>query len=225
MGLGVPTGEFHDSPLDWGRPLLVLALALAGWRVYRRGRMPGRLWAAAAILLCFWSLTALNFNPFSAPTVGRYQYVGIVLIALVAAELLRGVRIGRSAVAAIVVVAAAAALANASRLRDAAHGLEGIAQQQRGGLAALELTRDEVDPELELTEENSDVDYLGLLDAGSYLSAADEDGSPAYSPQELETAPEAARIAADKVFGAALALRLEPGPPGGAIRCAAPPER
>ena len=166
------------------------AVARAGARAGRlaglsAGPRAGQARAAAAILLCFWSLTALNFNPFSAPTVGRYQYVGIVLIALVAAELLRGVRIGRLAVAAIVVVAAAAALANASRLRDAAHGLEGIAQQQRGGLAALELARDEVDPELELTEENSDVDYLGLLDAGAYLSAADEDGSPAYSPQEL----------------------------------------
>ena len=40
------------------------------------------------------------------------------------------------------------ALSNFTRLKDAAAGLAGIAQQERGGLAALELARDRVDPGL-----------------------------------------------------------------------------
>jgi len=108
------------------------------------------------------------------------------------------------------VVALLAALTNVSRLKDAAHGLQGIAQQQRGGLASLELARDTVDPDLTLTEENSGVDYLGLVDAGSYLSAVDAYGSPAYTAAELPSAPEAGQVAADKVSAVALRVGLVP---------------
>jgi hypothetical protein len=108
-----------------------------------------------------------------------------------------------------------AALTNGVRLRDAANGLSGIAQQQRGGLAALELARDTVDPAFLLTKENSGVDYLGWLDAGSYLSAIDDHGSPAYSPDELPTVPEPGRVSADMVSAAALEVELAPGAAAG----------
>jgi hypothetical protein len=111
-------------------------------------------------------------------------------------------------------------VANLSRLKDAAHGLDGIAQQQRGGLAALELARDTVSPDLQLTEDNSGVDYLGLLDARSYFSAVDAFGSPAYSAAELATAPEAGRVAADKVSAVALSVALSPAPGPTGTGCA-----
>ena len=83
------------------------------------------------------------------PTAGRYQYLGIVLMAL------RGLRAGRGSAGPALTpavawsfVGAAAALSNGAQLRDAANGLAGIAQQQRGGLAALELARGRVDPRL-----------------------------------------------------------------------------
>lgn len=222
VGLGVPTGVHHESALDWGRPLLVPALLFAGWRLVRIGSPPARLLAVITILLCLWTLLGLNFNAFAQPTVGRYQYLGVMLLVLVAAELLRGVLIGRFAKAAVVAVAVAAAVANGQRLSDATHRLGEIAQQTRGGLAALELSRDSVDPDLELTVENSDVDYLGLVQAGSYLSAADDDGSPAYPPSELETAPEPARVAADKVFGASHRIGLTAAQPAAGGRCGEP---
>ena len=107
---------------------------------------------------------------------------------------------------AFLAVAFASALNNVSQLHDFAATLAGVSQQERGGLAALELARDRVNPNLELTPENSDVDWLGLLDAGSFLSAVDAYGSPAYSAAELASAPENARVAADKVSGAALSV-------------------
>ena len=194
------------------------------------GRPSNRLWVTLAILLSYWSLTGLNTSIFGLPTVGRYQYLGVVALALVASELLRGARIGRWATAGILVVAVLATLSNFVRLRDAAAGLAGIAQQTRGGLAALELARDRVDPALELNQQNSDVDYIGLLDAGSYLSAVDAYGSPAYTAAELSSAPELARVAADKVSDAALGIHLQPVAPGTATslpqsRCGSQPQR
>ncbi|HEY6771510.1 MAG TPA: hypothetical protein VI035_03560 [Solirubrobacterales bacterium] len=208
LGLSQPVGETETPALAWGRPLLVLVAALVAWRIYRLRRPPDRLWVVLAVLVGYWALTGLNASIFGLPTVGRYQYLGVVGLALVAAELGRGLRIGRWVTVAVLAVAVMATLSNFTRLRDAAGGLAGIAQKTRGGLAALELARDRVDPDFKLTLQNSDVDYLGLVDARSYLSAVDAYGSPAYSPAELADGPEVARVAADKVSGAALGIRL-----------------
>jgi hypothetical protein len=212
--LGLSSTPNNTSALDWGRPLLILLLGLAAWRLYVLRRPSPRVLGTAVILLGFWSLTALNTNPFAPATAGRYQYIGIVLLALLAAELAAGLRVRRYATVALVLVAAAAAMVNFVRLQDAAHGLAGIAEKERGGLAALELTRGRVDPKFMLTRDNSDVDYLAVLDAGSYFSAVDAYGSPAYTPAELASASEGARVAADKVFASALGVGLRPGPEG-----------
>jgi hypothetical protein len=209
--VGLGAGPYDASPLDWGRPLLVVALGLVSWRLYVLHRPSPRLAGTVVLLLGFWFLTALNTNPFAPATAGRYQYLGIVLMALVAAELANGLRVRRYATIAVVAAGVVAAGVNGDRLRQAANGLAGIAQQERGGLAALELARGQVSPGFELTEQNSGVDYLGLLDAGSYFSAVDAYGSPAYTPAELASAPEAGRVAADEVSAAALGVRLEPG--------------
>ncbi len=212
VGLAIPRDEAGISPLDWGRPLLAVVIALGVWRVLRVGvrAVPRRFWALLAAMLTFWALTGLNATYFGEATSGRYQLMGAILWPMVAAELFRGARVKRSIVAAIVVVATLAALANFSYLRINAKGLEGQAQSQRGGLAALELTRDQVDPGFILTEENSGINYLEIVDAADYLSAIDEFGSPAYTPEELPGSPERSRVSADMVFAAALDLRLEP---------------
>jgi hypothetical protein len=209
--VGLGTNTYNASPLDWGRPLLVLALGLVAWRLYVLRRFSPRLVATAVLLLGFWFLVALNTNPLAPATAGRYQYLGIVLMALLVAELATGLRARWYAVALIVLASVMAAMTNGNRLRDAAIGLAGIAEQQRGGLAALELARDEVDPDFLLTQENSGVDYLGWLDAGSYLDAIDEYGSPAYSPDDLASAPDNARASADTVSADALGVAFQPG--------------
>ena len=95
LGLAVPRDEMEVSSLDWGRPLLVVALGFGVWRVARVGirEMPARFWAVLAGLLSFWTLTGLNAAVFGQPTSGRYQLVGVVLTVMLAAELLRGVRV------------------------------------------------------------------------------------------------------------------------------------
>jgi hypothetical protein len=219
LGLNIPAAPFRETSLEWGRPLLVLGLAMAAWRLHRLGRVPGQLLVAATVLVGFWALTGLNTSVFGPPTAGRYQYIGVIGLVLVATELVRGLEIRRWATVAVLVVALLASVANVSALKDAAKGLEGIAQQQRGGLAALELARDTVSPDLELTEQNSGVDYLGLLDAGSYLSAVDAYGSPAYTAAELPGAPEAGQVSADKVSALALRVGLMPTAGAPATNC------
>jgi hypothetical protein len=219
--VGLGTNAYDSSPLDWGRPLLVLAAALLAWRLYVVRRLSPRLLATAVLLLGFWFLTALNTNPFAPASAGRYQYLGIVLMALFASELAAGLRIRRYAAVLIVLAGVAAAIINGTQLRDAARGLANIAEQQRGGLGGLELARGRVSPSFELTEQNSGVDYLGFLNAGSYFSAIDAYGSPAYSSAELVGAPISARVSADTVSAAALGLRLAPSGralPGACLR-------
>ena len=219
LGLANPVAGTGVSPLEWGRPLLVLAVVAVAFRWYRLGRPSDRALGTLAVWVGFWSLTALDASIFGPPTASRYIYMGVLLMVLFASEVVKGARIPAWATAAVVAVATAAAVANFTSLRDASVTLATIAQQQRGGLAALELARDRVDPGLALNQQNSDVDYLDLVDAGSYLSAVDAYGSPAYAPTELAGAPEAARVAADKVSGAALQIHLAPGTIAAGQRC------
>jgi hypothetical protein len=213
LGLATSREQFPITSLNWGVPLLLVAVVLAGVRLRRVGRVPRWLLVTLAIAVAFWALAGLNTTIGRGPDAGRYQYIGAIFLLLVAAELLRGVRIPRAGVIAALAVSVLATLSNVSLLEDYSNALAGLAGQQRAGLAAVELARDPVDPDLLLTQENSDVDYLGELDAGSYISAVDSYGSPAYSPAELAAAAEPSRAAADKVFAAALGLELAPGAP------------
>ena len=129
---------------------------------------------------------------------------------MTAAELARGIRPSWRVIAIAVVVSLAATAANLSAMRDAYHGLKGVVPTVRGDLAALEIAADNVDPALVLTPDNSNFNYFTLVDAGSYLSAADKFGSPAYTQEELASAPEAGRAAADKVLAAADGVALRP---------------
>ena len=220
LGLAGPRDQALASGLDWGRSLVLVAIAVSAWRLVRVGRVARPLAAVVVIAVAFWFLAGLNASIFREPTSGRYQYMGAVFVVLIAAELWRGSRPQPRVVAAVLAVACLAALSNLSSLRDAHSALIPFGDRQPAALAALELTRDRIDPQFELTEQNSGVDYLGFVDAASYFDAADAFGSPAMTPTELAAAPEIARASADTVLAAALELELEPVP--GARPCPDP---
>lgn len=203
-----------SGPVDWGRVLLLVGIALAAWRLWRVGSMSRALWVVTAVALAFWLLAALDASPAREADSSLHQYPGAVMVALIVAELLRGWRPTVKPILALMAAAAVAVLGNLSGLRDAQSTLAGFGERQPAGLAAIELAQDAVDPDFVLTEENSGVDFLGLVEAGPYLTAVDEHGSPAYTEEELAGASEAARASADLVFAAALRLALEPEPAG-----------
>jgi hypothetical protein len=148
---------------------------------------------------------------------------------MIVAEMVRGsaVRITPGIVVAALSVSLAATASNLVALKRGADELATLAPPSRGALGALELTRDTVDPGLILRPGNANNFYADIIDAGTYLDAVDTYGSPAYTAAELTTASEPGRIAADKVFNAALRPELEPArgvTPGGSAPAVVGPE-
>lgn len=209
-------GPSGVTALDAGRPLLLIAATAAGYRLLRLGHVPRGVWVAIAITISFWLLTALNANLFRFPTTGRYQLIGAVFVLLIAAELLRGVRLSRGVLAVVLVLAAVAAASNLDILRQNWLSFRAEAQYQRGALSAVEIARDEIEPAF-VVDLPGGVTIFG--DAALYLDAVDELGSPAYAPEELPGAPEPARRAADEVLAKAQSLRGTPVSPAGRAAC------
>ena len=186
-------------------------IALACWRLQRLGKAPRWFWVLLAIGGSFWILAGLNQMPGRDPVASRYQYVGAIFVMLVAAELLRGIRVGRSALVAIGVVAAAAIAGNIYYLHQAYDSYHHTSQLEKAALGAVDIARDTVEPGFVLSEDIADTAYVHV-ETGAYLSARDAFGTPAYDPQELAESSAAARFAADKVLFGALHFELTPAP-------------
>ncbi|HET9185111.1 MAG TPA: hypothetical protein VFN82_03115 [Solirubrobacterales bacterium] len=206
-GLALPSA----GNLEWGRPLAVAGVLLALWRLSRARRVPPWFWALLAIGASFWILAGVNQEAGRDPTSSRYQYVGVVFALLVAAELLRGVRLGRGWLAVVAVIAAGAVAGNLHYLHQAYLSYRVTSQLEKADLGAVELARSTVEPGFVLSEDLADTAYVHV-EAGPYLSARDAFGSPAYDPSELAEAPSNARYAADKVLFGALRLAVVDAP-------------
>jgi len=209
LGLATPVEGVAAGGLDWGRPLVVGAATLAAWRLHRLGKVPEWLWVTFATAGAFWILAGLNEKPGRDPTSSRYQYVGAIFVLLLAAELLRGLRVRKGALVVAGIVAVAALISNVYLLAKAYESYKSTSDLERADLGAVEIARDTVEPGFTLEEEIADTAYVHV-DAASYFSAADEFGSPAYTPAELLVSPEPARFAADKVLFNALRIVLTP---------------
>lgn len=210
LGLATPVeGMASPSGLDWGRPLAVLLGGLAIWRVYTLKRIPRSFWVVLAIGLAFWILGGFDLKSGRVPWASRYQLPSAVFVLLVAAELLKGVTLSRRLLPPALVVVVAAVASNMLFLHEAYESYLGSTQIVRGNLTALEIARNTVDPSFYLEEEFADTGF-DHIDAGSYFSAVDAFGSPAYTVGELQASGEPARFAADKVLLNALRVGLEP---------------
>lgn len=210
LGLATPRDEAGIGALDWGRLLLVIAVAVAAWRLWRLGRVPTWLLVAATIAAVFWLLAGINEKSGREPTASRYQYVGAVFLLLIAAELARGVRLRRGAIAALFAVTALAVMSNLAFLDQAYTSYKGTSDTERADLAALEIARGRVKPDFILDKDIARTEYVHI-EAGPYFSAADAFGSPAFSEDELAAAPEPAREAADLVLANALPVSFTTG--------------
>jgi len=137
------------------------------------------------------------------------MYAGGIFVLLLAAELLRGVRIGRVALLVAGAVTLAAVASNLVFLRDGSRWLDNQTVLTKADLAAIEIARRSVDPNFALTPEVAGTPSLIDIQAGKYLEAEREYGSPAYSPNELLAAPAVGRRQADIVLSQALPISTE----------------
>jgi hypothetical protein len=206
LGLAIPAeGVTAPNGLDWGRPLAAALLVLALWRLWKMPRVPRSLWVVLAAAFVYWTLGGFDVKPGRAASASRYQYTGAAFVLMIAAGLLSGVRFRRRHLIPALVVLVAALLPNVVFFHEAHESYRHTSQIERADLAALEIVRPRVEPTFFLDEEIADTGYVPL-EAQAYFETRDDDGSPAYDETELATAPEQARIPADKVMAAGLGV-------------------
>ncbi len=209
----------------WGAPVLLALVALLGRRLARGFRPSPRLWPVAATTAVYWFLAAFNYIPGREAYTSRYMYAGAALVLLLAAELLRGVRFGRTALLAGGTLTAFALVLNLAPLRDGKDWLREQTVLTRADLAAIEIAHRTVDAGFSLGPEVAGTPSLVDVDAGDYLAMAAEHGSPAYTPSQLLTAPAPGRRQVDVVLAQALPVETTTRPglrPGGRCLVVAP---
>ena len=193
--------------LTWGRILFVIAIALVIWRLWRLGRPSRWLWVVLALGLSYWFLTALNADPIRrTPTTGRYQYQGAIFVILIAVEFLRGVPLRRWFLAPAAIITVAAVVSGLIFLNDGYDRRVQASDLDRAKLAAVDIGRGHISDGfvIQLTTSTSP------FTAGSYYSAVDAFGSPAFSESELLNRNEPNRAAADQLLASAQGIKLGP---------------
>jgi hypothetical protein len=191
--------------LIWGEILFVIGAVLAVRRVLRLGGISRGLATALVLGGSFWVLAAFNaYMELRLPTNGRYQYPGAVFTLLIAAEIMRGYRPGRRALVAAAVVASAAVVSGLIYLHKGYDRQRSVTKLDRARLAALEIARPSVAAGTQVN-----LELITRFTAGSYFSAVDAFGSPAYSESELIEGSEVQREVADQLLASVLAIRSQ----------------
>lgn len=193
----------------YGAPLLIALLALAAYGGYRRRGFYAGLWPTLAAAATFWFLAAFNTIPGREPYSSRYIYVGGLFAILIAANLFQGLRFNRWVLLGAGAVTAVVIGFNLTPLREGRDFFKSQTVLTRSDLGAIEIASRTVEPSFGLPPEISGTPYLNEIEAGNYLEAEREYGSPAYSPAELARAPEDGRVQADLVLANALPLGIE----------------
>ncbi|HEX8645959.1 MAG TPA: hypothetical protein VF715_03595 [Thermoleophilaceae bacterium] len=196
--------------LDYGRPLLLLAIAVVVWR-FRAAPVTPRLAGVVCAGAAYWLLTGSTRSSGAVvpqdPDQSRYVYLGVIVVLLVLAECARGWRPGPRGVAALAVLTLLGLLQGVPELRREAAGWRGASDRVRAEATALHAVRPRVPAGFELA------DGLGDISAADYFRAADRFGSVALPIEELRREPAPARHFADRVF-VAIDARLVPAGPG-----------
>jgi hypothetical protein len=200
-----------------GMVLAILATVALALRI-RQGSVPRFLWVSLAIVLAFWTLSALARNELRPPGQIRYLYTGAVGVLLVAAAAASGTRFSRAGVAILFGVSALSLATNLVLLRDGASAFRNAySAPLRANLAMVELARDQIAPGF---KPRAGVQALSVisLSATEYLAASDRYGSLAFSLPELAAQPEPIRQRADRTLARALRIGLEPSRSRPAVR-------
>jgi len=194
---------------DWGRPLLIGLIGLAIFVKWRRPGISPGFWPVAAAGVTYWTLAAFNFIPGREAAQSRYVYAGALFVLLIAAELLRGVKFSARALWIGGALTAVMVAPNLAQMWDGANWLKEQSVLTRSDTAAIDIASRTVEPSLVLVPEIAGTSSLFIVEAGRYLEAVDDYGSPAYSPEELAAAPAVGRHWADVVLARALPLSTE----------------
>lgn len=199
-----PVGGLRVSGL--AAAILVGLAVLLVYRQVKTPRFSPDFWQVAAAAGATWFLTAFNQVPGRDPTSSRYQYLGGILVLLLLANLLQGVRFGRRAIGALGALTAVAVVLNFAALKDGKDAFMHQSVLTRSNLAAIEIAQRTAAPGFSLTPEVAGTTTLVDVQVAKYLPAVRQHGSPAYTPSELAEAAGIGRRRADIVLSRALPL-------------------
>jgi hypothetical protein len=207
--VGLPVAVEPRS--DWGYPLTIVLVGLLVFHV-RRAPRSIYFWTLVATVLLYLTLVAFGLSPARAPSASRYLYMGSIICLLLIAELFREVRWTTVLGLFVTIVLALSLLANASTLRAGARVFQVEGETNRATLGALEIARDEVNTDLpaEDVEKTTHSHADMLFPIWTYFEMTEEDGSPAYSLSEIESAGGIAREAADQELIRTLEVEVTP---------------
>lgn len=228
VSLGALTGTNSPIPASFGTDLTtlgkVLAVALLVILVARivRGGAPRTLWVWLVVGGTYWTLLAIAARGGQST---RYLLVSAVLVLLIAVDLFPRPLSNRVG-AALVVLALLPLPANidAMMVGKDENVLRTDIAKTRAEFAMVELAGERVDPAYVVSADPRVTDiggglYLGIP-AGAILDAAKQNGSIAYSLDELEEQPEEIRAIADAALVGTIPVELEPShSPGAGLTC------
>lgn len=198
---------------DWGRPLLVAAIALVAFGQWRRPGFSRGFWVVSAAAVTYWLLASFNYIPGREASATRYVYAGAVFVLLMAAELLRPWPISRRALWVAGAVALLTIGPNLAKMKEGGAWEKEQSVLTRADLGALEIARPHVAPTFTLASVDvAGTASLALIEAEKYFEAVDRWGSPAYSPEEIERTTANGRKYADIVLGQALPISTSTTP-------------
>ncbi len=208
---------FNRPPTEAEALFPVLALAgivLFALLLLRRGRPRASFWVFFAVLLAFWITTGLGAGPGRGPTTERYLFPGAVMVLLVAVEALRGVRLSRRILVALLAITALSVTVNVIHMREARKFLLAYTTNARSTLAMVELAGDKGDPTFRPGIDAKRVSPHVPITTEEYLTGVSNWGSLAASLEEVRRLPRVVRERADAVLARALGLRLARAAPG-----------
>jgi hypothetical protein len=183
---------------DWGYPLALIFVGLIALHV-RRAPRSIYFWTVVVTLLIYLALVAVGLSPARAPNSGRYVYLGGILSLLLVAELAREVKWSTAAGVVAFIVFGLSLMANVADFRAGGQLFRAEGETNRATLAAVELSRGQVDRFRVVEDEKTAHSHADMLfPIWAYYEAAEKFGSPAYSLAELEATGEQAREAADE---------------------------
>jgi hypothetical protein len=215
MQLTSPTLHAHLPWLDTAAEVVVAAslvvAILRGLMARRRGRGPElspRLAGLGVNGVVLWLLLGVARGSLGDAYASRYVYVGAVVAALAAVEVVAGLRLRARALRVIGAIAGLSLVLNIGWMIVWGNHLRDEATRSRAELAALQIAG----PRIPASFAPSSEFALAAVRAGSYFAGLQKfGGSPADSLSALTRAPESAREAADQVLVRATAPHVTPG--------------
>lgn len=227
-----PAIEFLEHPANSALsfPIFLATLEVAlivvvARTLGRRGLARASLWPPLATLLAMWGSQALVMDPISRmPGDPRYLFAGAVMLALVASEIARGVKLSRFAVGVVLAIAALGALANLPRFREGKQVDDQELAVSRAGGAMIDLAGRHADPEFVPARDLPEVSKTMWVGAGDFQAFAKAEGPLAsMSIPALRAAAPELREDADLLLSGALGLRLAPAVASGGVCLAIAP--